>query len=488
MADQNEIVDVIVVGGGAAGLAAAVASATRGMKTVLLEKEQQLGGTTRLSVGSFSAAGTRLQKRAGIIDSPDHFREDMVAFAPSLESRDNSALRTMLAAEASVTLAWLEDIGVVFVGPFPEPPHRVSRMHNVIPNSQAYIDTLARAARRLDVEIYLDAKVRSLNKENNCVTGVTYARGEGKETSLISRRGVILATGDFSGNDELRKNYLKPAAAAAIPVNPQSNGDGHEMAKVLGADQRNMDIIFGPQLRFPKAPKLGLTERLPRWRWVNRIGGIYMSKAPSWMLKPLVTSLLITHMSPSESLFEEGAILVDLDGKQVIGETPAAGLAMARDATGHIVFDDLIAKKFTEFPYFISTAPGIAYAYFADYARGRPDLMHRGITLEKLAKTIGVPSVHLPQSADKFRHPPFYAMGPVRAMLTVTEGGLAVDTECRVLSENGAPIEGLYAVGGTGQGGMMLKGHGLHIAWALTSGRIAGETIARRETWISTVK
>lgn len=206
-----------------------------------------------------------------------------------------------------------------------------------------------------------------------------------------------------------------------------------------------------------------------------------MSKAPSWALKPLVTSLLITHMSPSESLFEEGAILVDLDGNLVTGKTPAAGLAMVRDSTGYIVFDDVVAKKFAAFPYFISTAPGIAYAYFADYSRGRPDLVHNGTSLEELGNTIGVPAAQLRMTAENLRQPPFHAMGPVRAMLTVTEGSLAVDTECRVLSEDGTPIEGLYAVGGIGQGGMMLKGHGLHIAWALTSGRIAGESAARRE-------
>ena len=65
-------------------------------------------------------------------------------------------------------------------------------------------------------------------------------------------------------------------------------------------------------------------------------------------------------------------------------------------------------------------------------------------------------------------------------MLTVTEGSVAVDEQCRVLRENGEPIEGLFAVGGVGQGGMLLKGHGLHIAWTLTSGRVAGEIVARR--------
>ena len=107
--------------------------------------------------------------------------------------------------------------------------------------------------------------------------------------------------------------------------------------------------------------------------------------------------------------------------------------------------------------------------------------MHHGASLEELARLIGVPAIRLSESAKEFRSGPFHAMGPVRAMLTVTEGALSVDTECRVLDEGGSPIDGLYAAGGIGQGGMMLKGHGLHIGWALTSGRIAGETVARRE-------
>jgi len=62
-------------------------------------------------------------------------------------------------------------------------------------------------------------------------------------------------------------------------------------------------------------------------------------------------------------------------------------------------------------------------------------------------------------------------------MLTVTEGGLAVDRELRVLDEHGEPIPGLYAVGGVAQGGMLLLGHGHHIAWAMTSGRVVGQLL-----------
>ena len=55
----------------------------------------------------------------------------------------------------------------------------------------------------------------------------------------------------------------------------------------------------------------------------------------------------------------------------------------------------------------------------------------------------------------------------------------AIDASCRVLNQNGSPIPGLYAVGQNGLGGMILWGHGLHIAWALTSGRLVGLELAR---------
>jgi fumarate reductase flavoprotein subunit len=70
------------------------------------------------------------------------------------------------------------------------------------------------------------------------------------------------------------------------------------------------------------------------------------------------------------------------------------------------------------------------------------------------------------------------ALGPVHAMLTTTEGSLAVDEACRVLDAQDRAVAGLYAVGCMGQGGMLLRGHGLHLAWAFTSGRVAGQHAA----------
>ena len=71
-------------------------------------------------------------------------------------------------------------------------------------------------------------------------------------------------------------------------------------------------------------------------------------------------------------------------------------------------------------------------------------------------------------------------LGPAKAYFTTTEGSIAITTAFEVLSDEGAPIEGLYAIGTCGLGGMILWGHGLHIAWAFTSGRMLGEQLAGR--------
>jgi len=73
---------------------------------------------------------------------------------------------------------------------------------------------------------------------------------------------------------------------------------------------------------------------------------------------------------------------------------------------------------------------------------------------------------------------PFIALGPVRSVFVHAEGGLAVDARHRVLTAGDAPIPGLYAAGSAGQGGLLLKGHGHHLAWAFVSGRRAGKFAA----------
>lgn len=77
------------------------------------------------------------------------------------------------------------------------------------------------------------------------------------------------------------------------------------------------------------------------------------------------------------------------------------------------------------------------------------------------------------------RQGPFFALGPLQANIVLTNGGLAVDTDLRVLDDTDSPITGLFAAGSAGQGGLQLLNNGLHIGWAMTSGRLAGTSAAR---------
>ena len=198
-----------------------------------------------------------------------------------------------------------------------------------------------------------------------------------------------------------------------------------------------------------------------------------------------------TALSPARGLFDEGAILVNRDGIRFTDERdrPMNDVPRQPGKAAHIVLDATLAAKFSAWPHYVSTAPGVAYAYLPDYRRTRPDVYREAPTIAALATGIGVPPAALEATiashnagapADKrIERPPFVALGPVRGVFVHHEGGLAVDLEHRVLGADGAPIPGLYAAGSTGQGGLLLQGHGHHLAWAFASGRRAGRFAAR---------
>jgi fumarate reductase flavoprotein subunit len=472
--------DLVVVGGGGAGLASAVSAAQKGLKVLLLERNAHVGGTTAMSVGSYTAAGSSLQKRKNIKDNPEWLVEDMWKFDEALLTGDSPTIRTLYAQQSARGLEWLISLGVAFSGPYPELPHRVNRMHNVIPNSKTYIVRLLEAAKKHGVTIVTNAQVGDLIITEGKACGVRYSNG-GQELTAQSSGGVVLATGDFSGSKSLREKYLSDSAAKALPINQNALGIGHEIAVKHGASTLQMDRLFGPQLRFPTPSKGGFLNLLPTWKWLCKLEALIVNSVPTWVLKPVVKSLLVAWMSPTDAIFKSGGILVNQSGNRFGKESsPAAELAMQENCAGFIIIDETIAKKFNSAPNYISTAPGIAFAYFTDYKRGRPDLVTSAKTVKELAATIKTDVKNLEESiASSGLKAPFISLGPVYSMLTVTEGSLAINAKLQVLKDDGSVVKGLYAVGAVGQGGMLLKGHGHHIGWAMTSGMLAGEEVAQ---------
>ena len=178
---------------------------------------------------------------------------------------------------------------------------------------------------------------------------------------------------------------------------------------------------------------------------------------------------------------------------------PASDIPSQPGRVAYLIFDQALAQTFSAWPNFISTAPEIGYAYVEDFRQRRPDLYHEASSVAELATKLGVPGHALGETIavynrsadgkvqDRFGRspsgcpvngPPYYALGPAKSWIVTTEGGVSVDEQMQALDVEGNAVPGLYAAGSNGMGGLILWSHGLHIAWALTSGRQAGRDAA----------
>ncbi len=333
--------DVIVVGGGGSGLAAAIEARAAGRDVLLLEKNEKLGGSTAWSVGSVTASGTPHQARKGIDDNPqDHWR-DMAGFNGDLDPRDNPELRRVLADAMPDTFRWLLKHGVRFYGPMPEPPHSKPRMHNVLPNSRSFITHLEKVARKAGVKIQCGARARALVQEQgqaqDRVIAIDCDTPDGLRR-FQTRGGIVLATGDFTSDPELKAQWMGPQEAKIDGVNVTATGDGQKLALPLGGRIINGDLALGPELRFVPPQKRNMLLNLPPWPLLANLMAWSLDHMPPALLRPFVMSFVTTALAPSLDLFAEGAILINKRGERFTDELdkPSYALPDQPDKAGYI--------------------------------------------------------------------------------------------------------------------------------------------------------
>jgi fumarate reductase flavoprotein subunit len=446
-----------------------------------------------------------MQKAEGISDNAADHNVDAGKFPPpEHEARNHEALRLYFLERAAETLEWLRGMGIGFHGPSPEPPNRVPRMHNVVPSAKAYIATLQARLLRLGGTILCNSTVSKLTKDGDRISGVV-ARIDGREATLHARRGVVLAAGDYTNSGSIIEEYKGADFKNVEGINPHSTGDGHMLARDAGAELLNMDITYGPEIRFIAPPRQPFTQLLPTRGISAWLMGRLMPLVPKALVNAMIKRLLVTWQHPEDALFEDGAILVNSRGERFSNEkkSPAREIAIARqtEKISYILLDRRVAEKYGAWPHFISTAPQIAYAYVKDYERLRPDVTVVAGSLEEVATQRNLPVESLQAVVSTFNayasgeaEDPFgrtgdteplvdgqwVLLGPAKAYFTTTEGGVRINEELQALDSSGEPIEGLYAVGQNGLGGMLLWGHGLHIGWAMTSGYLVGRKLTDR--------
>ena len=181
--------------------------------------------------------------------------------------------------------------------------------------------------------------------------------------------------------------------------------------------------------------------------------GHLLPLVPQFVMNAMIRRLLVTWQHPENSLFDDGAILINREGRRFCDETswPDREIAVAAQPAKEcfILLDRRLAERYSEWPNFISTAPKIAYAYVADYLRLRPDIAVQSTNLEVIAQQRQIPIDTLRETITQtneeraasdhaaFDDSLWTLLGPAKAYFTTTEGGAAINQQFQTIDEGG---------------------------------------------------
>jgi fumarate reductase flavoprotein subunit len=455
----DETADILVVGAGMAGYCCAIEAANLGAPVILLEKEAEPGGSSRLSGGSFAFAGTDQQQAAGIEDSASRMLEDLRQVG---RHKNNEALLQAFGEEQFACYRWLETLGLVFGTPKIASGQSVPRTHRADPIGMFKL--LADAAERTGrVRLFRQTAATRLLRDEAChaVTGVMAVRGQ-RTFAIGAGKGVVLTTGGFMRDEALLANFAPNQEGALRMGGAGCTGDGLRMAWHLGADLCDMGYIRGT---FGIHPDAGPEEH-------HFLHSIYM-----------------------------GAIAVNRHGHRFVDESLSYKLVgdacLQQPGTiGFQIFDQEVMDR--------STSDGSSFDLGAEFRNGRliqaPDLRslagRLGIDAPGLEATIQRYHTDIARGEDgafgrtslssgwgkpvRIERAPFYGY-PTRSAVVGTYCGLVVDARLRVHDVFGAPIPKLMAAGHV-TGGFHGAGYmtGSALSKAAAFGRLAGRTAVRR--------
>ena len=412
--------DVLVMGSGTAGLSAAIAAAEAGANVLVIEKQDIPGGSAVTSAGIVYAP----------VDESD--KDAMVKYyMDRAEGNANEELLKFYADNALDTIAWLESLGVQWLmtvpaGTAPEPRARFSMTaEGVGMTGAALVNPMLAKLDALGVPVLCGMTGTELLVDaEGAITG---AKVDSDIADYqINARSVILATGGFDASKEMKARY-SPVAENDFPLSSKGNvGDGINMGMAIGA----------------------ATE------------------------------------------FKGGVIGFDF----VDGSLPASGMnAVAMYCSSYVQPDGTFVSKVIDYPitYTAIKTLGVDHFYGLYDAAGAETAEAavavgfgwKGDTVEALAEATGMDAAKLADAIEQdpdLKQAPYYAV-MVKPTTIGSMGGLVIDTDARVLKEDGAPIPGLYATGEVANGGFYnveYPASGSSLSLGMTFGLEAGRNAA----------
>jgi fumarate reductase flavoprotein subunit len=448
--------DVVIVGGGAAGLVAALAASDRGLSVLVIERDPVPRGSTSLSAGLIPAAGTRYQRAANIQDNAQLFAADILHKAQEEPDPDQVNL---LASTIGPAIEWLgEKHGLPFsvIDNFSYPGHSAMRMHGLPTRSGAELmDRLRAAAETAGIDILTSSFVETLVRRGGLITGAIVNRGNGTR-ERIGCGSLVLACSGFGGNPDLVGRHIPEIAGAIYFGHPGNQGDAVLWGEQLGAPTRHLS---GYQGHGSVAEPHGI----------------------------LITWATIT----------EGGFQLNATGQRFANEArgyseAAAAVRAQPGAQVWTIFDERIGVIATQFEDFRSARShnAIIVAATVDELAERTRLplepVRESFASVSEAKTQGAIDIFGRNWAGVTQLTPPFSAVRVTGALFHTQGGLSVDANARVLAKDGNPFPNLYAVGGAacGVSGSSASGYlsGNGLLTAVGYGDIAGRSVPSRRS------
>ncbi|UPT57385.1 flavocytochrome c [Dickeya zeae] len=437
--------DVVVIGSGGAGLAAAIQASDDGARVLIVEKMSSIGGNTiKASVG-MNAAGTRFQKMRGIVDDKQRFYEETLKGG---KQKNNPDLLKRFVEGAPMAIDWLAERGIELNDITITGGMSVDRTHRPADGSAVggfLISGLVRNINKRNIDVMLETAVIDILHDAGAVTGVR-VQSEDNEQLTIATKGVIVATGGFSANRDMVLKYRPDLDGFVTTNHSGATGCGIAILEKVGADTVDLGEI---------------------------------------QIHPTVeqnTSYLI-----SESIRGGGAILVNQQGQRFFNEMEtrdkvSASIIGLPEKYAYIVFDEQVRAKNKAADEYLSRGFVVSAASpreLADKLAIDADALQT--TLERYNQFVEK------QHDDDFgrqtalRHPlnqgPFYAIR-IAPGVHHTMGGVVINTDTAVLDRKKRVIRGAFAAGevvGGIHGGNRIGGNAIAdiIVFGIQAGRNA---------------
>jgi succinate dehydrogenase/fumarate reductase flavoprotein subunit len=308
---------LIIIGAGSAGMPCAIRAAERGLKVLLIEKDNRVGGTLHLTAGHLSAANTTRQREKGIADTVENHYEDIVRIS---HNTMDAVIAKKAVNLAPNTINWLQELGYIFHDLTPivihgHEPYSVARTYfgkddyaakDIIGSGKMVLKTLLplwdKYVAEGKIEILLNHSFESLNREEDIVTSIKVKNclTNNLFTLDCANSKLVITTGGYAANATFYKDVMKPYEGnpnihfpkrLLSTANEFSQGDGTKALMKVGATfygaEKHISTLGGIEME-PNSGRASFwdawarvsnsKDRTPREIYINENGERFMNE------------------------------------------------------------------------------------------------------------------------------------------------------------------------------------------------------------------